>query len=131
MRNSRNQKKMVIIDTCGERSNIRDVFGVDFSSWTVRNIFVNYDSNQQTKYLAWSLRNVIMRDTNSAVLTVGKTSLPVCIEVHYKKASSLFNNVRPFNKDTNMVELLGKLESDANDYAKYLEANSNIYDPKL
>lgn len=131
IRNSRNPKKMVIIDTCGERSNPRDVFGVDFSSWTVRNIFVNYDSNQQVQYLAWSLRNVITRDTNSAVLTVGKTSLPVCIDVHYKKASALFNNVKQFNNDTSMVELLQKIESDADDYAKYLEANKNIYEPSL
>ena len=123
-------KKMVIIDTCGERSNQRDVFGVDFSSWSVRNVLVNYDIAQQDKYLSWSLRNVLRREPGGAVLTVGKTSLPVCIDVHFKKASSLFNNVRPIS-GTILNELIERLTPDADAYNKYLEMNANIYEPSL
>jgi hypothetical protein len=126
--NSPDAKKIVIIDTCGERSNINDVFGVNFNGWTIKEIFVNYDSTQQDKYLAWSLRNVIRRQENDAVLTVGKSSLPTCIAVHLKKAMALFKNVNPIIPETiNLNDALAKLSENADFYDKYLEKNESTF----
>jgi hypothetical protein len=124
-------KKMVIIDTCGERANQHDVFGVDFTSWLVKNIFVNYDEKQQTKYLAWSLRNVVQRGQNDAVLTVGKASLPICLDVHHKKAASLFQGVTKSYSNIGLDDLIVQLNPMANEYAQYLEANKAQYEPSL
>jgi hypothetical protein len=127
------KNKMVVIDTCNEYFNKTNVFGVDFSSWNIVEVWVNCDKGQLTAYLAWSLRNVVRRQYNDSVLTPGKAGLNVCISVHLKKARALFGNkISELARETTSLNvLLTQLDPLATDYDQYLAANKDLYAAKL
>jgi hypothetical protein len=125
--------KIVIIDTCGENFNVKKVFDVDFSNWNVVKVWVNLDRKRLRQYLAWSLRNVVRRGTDDAVLTPGRASLGKCIDVHLRKAKAHFGKqTAPLAPNTiSQDALLQQLENDANEYEKFLADNKETYAAKL
>jgi hypothetical protein len=58
-------------------------------------VFPNLDRNNLAGYFAWSLRNVLRRGAANAgtdyYLSPVGAGVVVCIDVHKKKAKSLFN----------------------------------------
>ena len=55
--------RLVIVDTCGETTNVKKVFGQDLSSWKmiVKTPNYNSDAKNMSGYLDWSLYNVMSR----------------------------------------------------------------------
>ena len=92
-----NLLQVIVVDTCGERSNINDVFGVDLDGWKEHELYVNYDHSSKDNidnYLAWSLTNVLNRqkcitDCNYW-LNPHDAGVRKCVCVHRKKALSVF-----------------------------------------
>lgn len=102
-----NNKIVVVIDTCGERSNPRDpnAFGVDFTGWDRIELYPNMherapNPNNQAQmanfrgYLAWSLRNVLQRRRPTAqdnhYLNPEGAGVGTCLRVHKQKCDALF-----------------------------------------
>lgn len=87
---------VVVIDTCGERSNRGhpEFFGVNFRGWQYIEIWPNLDRLNFAGYFAWSLRNVLLRnipkENDNFYLCPSRAGVDVCIDVHKKKAKSLF-----------------------------------------
>ena len=92
---STEKNKIVVIDGCNEKFQKNNVYGVDFSKWRIETVWVNCDRKQLKLYLAWSLRNVLRRGRDDSVLTPGKLGYATCLEVHTKKARSLFGKQVP------------------------------------
>lgn len=89
------QKKVLIVDTCGDRFNERDlVFGNDLSNWTTHIYEPSYLPTDPQGYLAWSLYNVLCRPKFSASSNYwlslhGGMSAKKCAEIHGNKARGL------------------------------------------
>jgi hypothetical protein len=121
--------KIVVLDTCGENFKPKDVFGVDFSGWKIVKVWVNLDRRLLRQYLAWSLRNVVRRGKDDAVLTPGKATLATCIQVHLRKTKAHFGKkTEPLAPDSTALEpLLQQLQPYADEYDKHLAANKDQY----
>jgi energy-coupling factor transporter ATP-binding protein EcfA2 len=88
--------KVVIVDTCGERDYGKTLFTVDFSSWKFITVYVNLDRSDVPGYLAWSLRNVLLRGefgpNDSFWLTpenFGQSGVYRCKKIHRQKSAAL------------------------------------------
>lgn len=131
-----NSKKIVILDVCNENFQKHDVFGCNFSKWTICNVWVNYqprDSNLDD-YCAWSLRNVLQRKPGEAVLTPDKAGLRTCIDVHERKGRKLFGKKQyssPVSGALSVDQAIQQLNERADRYAKYLQDKSDMFEPKL
>ena len=91
-----NDDIVVVVDTCGERTNknnINDVFGVNFTRWKLINVWPNLDRKDIPGYLCWTLNNVLARGrttVDSAFwLNPAEAGISVCHDVHKKKAKLL------------------------------------------
>ena len=122
-------KIVVIIDACNENCNVKNIFGVDFSEWKNYKLSVNYDYTNIKGYLAWSLRNVLLRtkvnENSTYWLNPDETSCSVCVNVHFRKARVLFGKkkVKIVSNSTLKNDILNDIKSDADAYEKYLENN--------
>ena len=123
--------KIVILETCSEYFDSRNVLGVNFSGWHVVEVWVNFNRRLLRQYLAWTLRNVVSR--NDALLTVSRSSLPTCIRTHLAKARAYYGRSTPaLAFETCPLEpLLKTLKVAADEYQKHLDENKAQYAPKL
>ncbi len=115
------EKTVIIIDTCGEQMNKKNLFGVDFNNATVLSHFPNYNKDKQNEYLAWSLYNVLLRKESNCNTNFWLTPLSVgnnkCVEILNKKAKNLFGNkTKQFNSNTSMESI----SNEYNNYQNYL-----------
>jgi hypothetical protein len=114
--------KVVIVDTCGDRINISNVFGHNFQGWKMIKVQPNYARDQQKGYLAWSLRNVLLRSAptkdSNYYLNPVRAGVLVCVNVHRKKAEAVFGCIpTPKYATTVSIEMLNP---DADQYSSYL-----------
>lgn len=94
----RDKRIVVIIDTCGEKHQPNNVFGVNFKAakWNIIKHTPNFNEgiDNLKQYLSWSLRNVLQRKIHSPetsyYLNPVSAGLATCIKVHKQKATSLF-----------------------------------------
>ena len=99
IKNINNDDLVVIIDTCGEhyQNTNSKIFELNFSSWTHIVLWPNLIRNELHKYLAWSLFNVLSRTHAPSVndnYCLWNNYAILCIKIHKKKTSLLFNNDR-------------------------------------
>lgn len=118
---------VVVVDTCGEKSNGAKIFSIDFSGWTRVEIWPNLDRKDLVGYFAWSLRNVLSRgvpmDADTFALSPATTSVELCINVHKTKANSLFG--KEFKKHWTFAgATLESLQAKAEQY----QANLPVFD---
>lgn len=130
-------KKMVIVDACNERFKKTSLFGVNYSNWNIKRIEVNFSRPHLDDYLAWSLRNVISRQADEAVLTPDKAGISVCIEVHLKKARGNFGKKKVKSPVTDRSRayskelVLEQINTAADRYQQFLEENALRFKVKL
>lgn len=117
---------VVIVDTCGSMyPDSTKYFNVDFNRWRIITVTPNYIDGHLDGYLAWSLRNVLSRGkvTNQCnfYLTPESQYTPPakCIEIHSKKASTVFRDASKydFSRDT-----VATLQDRATAYESLLKA---------
>ena len=135
----KSDKKVVIIDTCGERHNSsKKYFGVNFDQWNTYEVWPNRDlSNKKLdkQYVAWCLYNVLNRkectpESNYWLNPYG-AGLDTCFNVWKKKAILLgLNPSVELNLSENIEKNLEKCVG-ADEYLKTLrtpdeEANYHI-----
>lgn len=89
--------RLVVVDTCGETTNAKKVFGQDLSSWKIVIRIPNQPELKpanMARYLDWSLCNVLSRPASSKGcgfwLNPAGAGLEVCKSVHLKKALAVF-----------------------------------------
>lgn len=113
---------VVIIDTCGENNNGNIIFGYDFSGWKQVEVMPNFNKENTSGYLSWSLRNVLNRSisTNETNYWLNPISAgkDVCISVHSKKAQALQISTSGFN--ANNIDRL------ADEYQVYLNEHMTL-----
>ena len=114
--------KVVIVDTCGDRDYGKSVFNVNFANWKFVTVYVNLDRGDPTGYLAWSLRNVLLRgnftDRDTYWLTPATSNVSKCKEIHRKKANSL--GLGKYWKFTNVYQA-SDLNQLADGYVRHLK----------
>lgn len=80
---------VVIIDTCGDKGGFRNIFGVDFTTWNRLDYWANIDRGNLKGYMAWTLRNVLMRGVPGVkdhfYLTPECAGVSTCVAVHQRK----------------------------------------------
>lgn len=117
---------IVCLDTCGDN---KGTFGVEFDRWPKMNVWVNLERKFLGDYLAWSLRNVLLRGPSSAEsqywLNPQEAGVARCIEVHTKKAKMLFGRkISPaINTTKNKADAISMLNARAERYVIYLAQN--------
>jgi hypothetical protein len=121
-----NPLKVVIIDTCGDRNNGSNVFGVNFQGWKMITVQPNYTREKQREYMAWSLRNVLQRPRPSQdskyYLNPVTAGVQTCVSVHRKKGEAIFGRGSVPNFSGQTIEtVVNNLNHDADEYARYLE----------
>jgi len=83
----------VIIDTCGEKTQVKNVFGVDFTGWTSRHWLANKIDSDIKGYMAWSLRNLLERGepepSDHFYLTPAHCDVVKCVSIHTRKCRSV------------------------------------------
>lgn len=95
-KNLNHDKKVIIIDTCGEKSgpNVDIYFDINFAGWKKFIVWPNKINGREIEYLNWSLLNVLQRGpvtaTSNYWLNPDKASVSTCIDIHKKKAWALF-----------------------------------------
>jgi hypothetical protein len=119
----------VIVDTCGERFSIKDVFGIDFTGWKVKYHMPNFLNKQHLKlYMRWATRNVFVRPVftpdGDHYLNPKDSGIDICVEVGQKKAEKLFGKKIPAIFDSHprtVEEAVNFLQADATAYQKLLD----------
>lgn len=125
---TKGKKRLVVVDTCGEITNAKKVFGQDLSGWKVVIRFPNKPPHEHmTDYLSWSLHNVCLRPASSEgcgfwLNPVG-AGLETCRSVHLKKAIAVFGKQivskwRPPQAAGTKAELVSALAPAATRYAQ-------------
>jgi len=113
--NIKNKNIVLVVDTCGEKTNIKNVFGHDLKSWNLLNLTPNLPNKKQEemkKYFAWSLRNVLLRKkpttSDNFYLNAESASYETCMKVHKDKALKLFGKkiYESFNVNGSSKELV-------------------------
>jgi hypothetical protein len=116
--------KVVIIDTCGDRDTGSKAFNVDFRDWKLVRVYPNYTKDKMRGYLAWSLRNVLRRESvttdSKYYLNPVSAGLKVCMDVHRKKATSLWKQNVLLSSGSTIEEVIKDLDTEANAYADFL-----------
>jgi hypothetical protein len=115
-----NDDIVVIIDTCGEKNGVTNVFSFDFTGWKKIEVFPNLDKKNMRGYFSWTLRNVLRRGkidgASNFYLTPATAGTKTCIDVHLKKCKALFP------KDAGKLNLSGStidsLSAEADNYEK-------------
>jgi hypothetical protein len=144
-KNNASNRKVLVIDTCGEKFNQMDVFGSNFSDWNVVKFTPNLYGDVATiskdnyqNYLGWSLYNVLNRGKSSRntdfSLTPFNHATPFskCIQIHMDKANAVFK--RPINiadlidnpKDLNQAKSMLKDSFDI--YSHFLSKHNLLTD---
>jgi len=126
---------VVIIDTCGEKIDINDIFGVNFAGWKSIVVTPNYIERYTDLYMAWSLRNVLRRTKTNHRSTYNinpiNSGRDVCIDVHRKKANSMNINTTlfPSSMDLSTADvsiLISHLNTRASQYEEILNKEYSI-----
>jgi len=107
-----NNGSVIIIDICNENLNTKNLFGYDLSKCKIVSYYPNIDMKEFNKdkqskftngytdgYMAWTLRNVLQRDASGPStpywLNPHGASVKICIDVHTRKAKTLFGGNIP------------------------------------
>ena len=133
---STDKRKFIIIDTCGERNNTKQIFGVTMCRprWRVVTYFPNYIKDKMKGYMQWSLRNVLRRkqpDSNSSFyLNPIGAGVLTCVKVHMRKAQALFSNrakdTTPLIYQESIDVAIRQLNDEADIYERALETELPI-----
>lgn len=122
-----NDMIVCVIDTCGEKNNGDNIFGVNFAGWKKVNFWPNLDRNNMEGYLCWSLRNVLRRAHPGAndnhYLNPDDAGVQTCITVHKKKAEAHFGKKIPKIVNTtspSKSHVIGMLDERADNYEKII-----------
>lgn len=132
--NQGNPDKVLVIDTCGENTDKRSVFGCDLHRWKHVSITPNYKKNvNMDEYLAWTLKNVLQRHSTKAdqsldyYLNPRDAGVSTCIDVHLKKARKVFGKklvkTGPVASasDRSISDIIAEIDEMAQKYQKYLD----------
>lgn len=126
---------VLIVDTCGDRADDKYAFGYDISKWNAKFVWPNYNESNKDGYMAWSLRNVLLRgeptENDRFYLNPISLGLVRCRDTHRNKASSFIKKktCRTNIKDNMTVaEAIAVLDARADAYQEYLDANMIIDD---
>jgi hypothetical protein len=123
--NNASTDKVVVIDTCGEKSSSL-VFGVNFNGWKQVVINANYDKKfNLDDYMAWSLRNVLNRPLYAVdskfYLNPVSASIDVCVDVHQKKCALLFKGAKLMVTKGSKDHIFAQINQQADRYRKLLD----------
>lgn len=126
--------KVVIVDTCGERTS-SDVFGLSFNGWKRITLFPNLDRTQLLGYLCWSLRNVLRRPPATPgcgyYLSTG-AGLKVCCDVHQTKARAHFQKAMPvIPRGATIPATIALLNENADNYQRWLDENGKTVEGQV
>lgn len=136
LKDNTDQFVVVIVDSCGEDTMDETVYDVDFTGWKRITCTPNYanDDKLYMQYLAWSLRNVLLRklpsNDSTYLLNPQSVSLATCIRTHADKAQLVFK--KPFSGlcdyrvVTTIPRALAELKKRADAYEKYINENFNF-----
>lgn len=118
LKNAIKNNSIIIIDTCGGNQNVKDIFGVDLSSFILHKIRPNFIETHIPSYLKWSLQNVLNRQmytsTSDYYLCHQTLGIEKCRQIHRKKAQIFIKQIPKFEllspKDIEEYEKLLKKE---------------------
>jgi hypothetical protein len=119
----KNSNKTIIIDTCGESTNITNVFGVNLSGWNVHEVYPNWDDSDPKGYFMWSLQNVLNRKSPNKEdqfwLNPLDAGAETCRKVHDTKFKNVFK-LEPYQmEDFNLAaEYAKKIKEPSFDFLK-------------
>ena len=115
-----NDNTVVILDTCNDRKSKNECFGYNISKWKKYNFWPNLTRcNASPEYLAWSLRNVLMRPKSTPESDFWINPIDVdyqkCIEVHKRKFTAIFGKNAKYLtiKSNNSADLISELNEAA------------------
>lgn len=122
---------VVIVDTCGERSDVSNIFDHNFNGWKKIIITPNFNPAKFDQYMKWTLRNVLKRPMHTPTspywLNPTSASLETCMNVHLKKAGMVFSRkIKKMSDSKDINKILVDIEADANEYEEYLNKEKNI-----
>jgi hypothetical protein len=126
---------IVIIDTCGEQHTGDICFGYNFSGWEIHELWPNYKSDfdveMKSKYLKWSLSNVLKRPLHSNktnhYLNPISAGVETCISVHSNKYSALVGSNPDKITNNSFVEtILVELKKDTDEFSNWLNENMDL-----
>ena len=127
------KKILIIIDTCGESTNCKKVFGHDFSKFQQVTYNPNYIATDMDGYMAWTLRNVLQRSSTSTDtpfwLEPKGAGLEICLSVHLKKAQKLFGKKVQSPSKTNFItieNITAEINAAADRYALLLSSSKDV-----
>jgi hypothetical protein len=135
-RDFKGQTPIIIIDTCGERGGLRDVFGHNFTGCMNVTCAPNFDEKKLQGYLYWSLNNVMQRPSARPgcgfYLNPTDASCATCVGVFKKKAQALYGKkkinaslLRLGTFINQVSEVLSQISTEAEFYGKSLEPLGN------
>lgn len=134
------QKVFVIMDTCGTKNVLSNVFGINFSHWKSIEIWVNYEEGTNPlSYLAWSCRNLMERKAphypeDNFALNPQTSTFETCLNVFTRKTNELFKKGNkttvpfPFTSPVGVQDCLAQVQHQAHLYeevVKKLDAQFN------
>lgn len=128
-----NKLKVLVIDTCGEQWNPRNVFNSNLSDWKSIVVSPNLYENDMKGYCSWSLYNVLLRKKPTANdnhnLNPETAGVGVCISVHAKKGKNLFQKkyIEPLSSQyLTLEQAINELKSTALAYQNKLESVEKV-----
>ncbi len=132
--NAEDGDKVVIVDTCGENTNKKNVFGHNYSGWKIVYHEPNLIHSELKGYLSWSLRNVLNRSMSSATtdfwLNPFGAGVNKCVEVHLIKAKAVIKtkiiDVFPNYAFATKEVILESIKDDADRYIPCLTGNMTL-----
>lgn len=121
---------VVVVDTCGERNENNSAFDYNFNGWRRIEVWPNLTPAARrdavgSGYMAWTLRNVLLRgrpaQNDNFWLNSEGAGISVCIDVNHKKAQTL--GLKPGKKlaMANKEVLLDQLAEKADGYQRRLD----------
>jgi hypothetical protein len=128
--NRTNKLLVLIMDTC-EGVNQEHVFNNDLSGWIRIDVIPNLNIEMFDQYMAWSLRNVLIREKANSLSNYWLNPVDVpankCMEIHNRKASNIFSKVIPMLSTKYIIsEIINDINDKADEYAEYLKHNLDL-----
>ncbi|AYV77553.1 MAG: putative ATP-binding protein, partial [Dasosvirus sp.] len=133
---STNPLTVAVIDTCGDRKG-KLIFDIDFSGWNRQTVRPNFNQQRIKQYLAWSLRNVLMREPHNAMtnyyLEPTTAGFGKCVEIHSKKSNGVFGkkqsklfDVQPSTKEMALKMIAENADSYRDFLAESMPLNEQV-----
>eukprot|EP01098_Paradermamoeba_levis_P006448 TRINITY_DN2674_c0_g1_i1.p1 TRINITY_DN2674_c0_g1~~TRINITY_DN2674_c0_g1_i1.p1 ORF type:complete len:609 (-),score=110.14 TRINITY_DN2674_c0_g1_i1:240-2066(-) len=135
-RSTSSAPRVVVVDTCGDICTPGALFGCPLPGWNWLTFHPNlYDhlsmsDERWNQYLAWSLRNVLVRNNPGQshpgcyFLNPEGAGVKTCVEVHQKKSRALFAKAVAISSYLSKETILQSVKADADAYAEFLASKS-------